>query len=279
MRRTTRVTAALIALTIASRPANASVFGEENAALSALVAQGIQEITQLSTIITNIKAAIQTANEMLAIAREAQRVYQMIANYSWEDLQRDAKAGLYEVFPDLREIELQSKLLIENGRAMEQGYGPFFSRYTVNDRRMERVTKAMWRHAISGTIWPIEFREAMKNHSEPSPVERLLEERFVRTEDQVRRAVQNTGMEILSRKVKAYVKDAESKNEAPLKTAATNVEVNYQSMRDGKQLLNLREQDVAIQEAGRLQDARFYNGFRNGLRGSSRLLFDPGPVR
>lgn len=276
MSKTIRIAAEVALLTVLAGPAHASIFGEENAALATLVAQGVEELTQISTIIANLKAALQTANETLALAREGRRLYEMIANYSWEDLQRDATTGLYQVFPDLREVERQSRLLVANGQAIEQGYGPFFSRYTVNDRKMTRVTRALWSHHISTAIWPIEFREAMKAKPEPSPVEQLLEERFIRTEDQLRRAVQNTGMKVLSEKVRAYVRDAESKNEAPLKTAATNVEVNFQAMRDIRQLTNLKEQDVAIQESGRIRDARFFNGFRNGLQESSRLLVEPG---
>jgi hypothetical protein len=252
------------------------VFGEENAALAALVAQGIEELTQISTIIQNLRGALQTANEMLAIAREARRVYEMIADYDLEDLVRDAKTGLYQVFPDLQEIEAQSRILIGEGKALEQGYGPFFSRYTVNDARMRKVTEAMFKHAYASAIWSIDFRGALDIEGDPSPVERLIEERYLRTEDGIRRAVQNTGMEVLAKKVGAYVKDAESKDEATLKMDATNVEVNFQAMRDTRHLVNLREQDVAIQEAGRIEELRYQSDVRKGLKHASDLLVSPG---
>ena len=156
-----------------------SVFGEENGALAALVAQGIEELTQISTIIQNLRGALQTANEMLAIAREARRVYEMVANYKLADLERDAKAGLYQVFPDLREIELQSRILVDEGKAIEKGYGPFFSRYTVNDARMRRVTDAMIKHAYASAIWSFDFSDGDDVSVEPSPVERLIEERYL----------------------------------------------------------------------------------------------------
>ena len=79
MKRRGRAVAALTAIALAPRTAHGSVFGEENAALAALVAQGIEELTQISTIIQNLRGAVQTANEMLAIAREARRVYEMVA--------------------------------------------------------------------------------------------------------------------------------------------------------------------------------------------------------
>ena len=279
MTRTRRTMAAILAISLVPRSASASVFGEENAALAALVAQGIEELTQISTIIQNLRGALQTANEMLAIAREARRVYEMVANYKLSDLERDAKAGLYQVFPDLREIELQSRILVDEGKALEQGYGPFFARYTVNDARMRRVTEAMVKHAYASAIWSFDFSDAEKTTSEPSPVERLIEERYLRTQDGIRRAVQNTGMEVLAKKVKAYVKDAESKNEALLRMEATNAEVNFQAMRDTRHLLNLREQDVAIQEAGRIEELRYQDALKQGVQGASDLLVSPGGGR
>ena len=279
MTRTRRTMAAILAMALVPRSATASVFGEENAALAALVAQGIEELTQISTIIQNLRGALQTANEMLAIAREARRVYEMVANYKLSDLERDAKAGLYQVFPDLREIELQSRILVDEGKALEQGYGPFFARYTVNDARMRRVTEAMVKHAYASAIWSFDFSDAEKSAAEPSPVERLIEERYLRTQDGIRRAVQNTGMEVLAKKVKAYVKDAESKNEALLRMEATNAQVSFQAMRDTRHLLNLREQDVAIQEAGRIEELRYQDALKQGVQGASDLLVSPGGGR
>src|SRR5687768_3374663 len=142
MRRAGRVVSGLLAISLVPQTARGSVFGEENVALATLVVQGIEELAQITTIIENLRGALQTANEMLAIAREARRVYEMVATYKLADLERDAKAGLYQVFPDLREIEQQSRILINEGKALEQGYGPFFSRYTVNDARMRKVTEA-----------------------------------------------------------------------------------------------------------------------------------------
>jgi hypothetical protein len=279
MTRTRGTMAAILAISLVPGSASASVFGEENAALAALVAQGIEELTQISTIIQNLRGALQTANEMLAIAREARRVYEMVANYKLSDLERDAKAGLYQVFPDLREIELQSRILVDEGKALEQGYGPFFARYTVNDARMRRVTEAMVKHAYASAIWSFDFSDAEKSTAEPSPVERLIEERYLRTQDGIRRAVQNTGMEVLAKKVKAYVKDAESKNEALLRMEATNAEVSFQAMRDTRHLLNLREQDVAIQEAGRIEELRYQDALKQGVQGASELLVSPGGGR
>jgi hypothetical protein len=276
MKRRGRVVAAILIASLIPRRAKGSVFGEENAALAALVAQGIEELTQLTTIIQNVRGALQTANEMLAIAREARRVYEMVADYKLADLERDAKAGLYQVFPDLREIELQSRILVDEGKALEQGYGPFFSRYTVNDARMRRVTDAMIKHAYASAIWSFDFSGADDVTAEPSPVERLIEERYLRTQDGIRRAVQNTGMEVLAKKVEAYVKDAESKDEVLLKMEATNAEVNFQAMRDTRHLVNLREQDVAIQEAGRLEELHYQGAIKDGLSASSDLLVSPG---
>ena len=72
------------------------------------------------------------------------------------------------------------------------------------------------------------------------------------------------------------MKDAESKNEVLLKMGATNAEVNFEAMRDTRQLVNLREQDVAIQEAGRLEELRYQDAVRDGVKASSELLVSPG---
>lgn len=258
-----------------------AVFGEEdwlsgqNALLSEMLVREIEQSAHLSTLIANARQAVASANEMLALARTVRRVYEIVRNYSVEDLVRDAKRGLYQALPEARNLETEISELVDNGQALERGDGAFFSRITEADAAVSRRARKVFEYGYQATIWPIAFPEAMKFHAEPSPVEALVQERYRFTEDEARRAVQTAATSVLADKVRAFVEDAESKDQADLKISATAAEVNLQTMRNTTELLNLAEQDAAMAEAARKSEVQFRKELKAGLREAGKLLLLP----
>jgi hypothetical protein len=106
----------------------------------------------------------------------------------------------------------------------------------------------------------------MKFQKEPSKVELLIQERYKRTGDEQRRAVQNTAMGVLAKKVEAFVADAEAKENADLRALATDAQVNFQAMQNLTELKNIEEQDAAREEAARIDDGSFRRGLSSALR-------------
>lgn len=270
----------LLALT-PSTPAFA-IFGEEdwlsgqNALLSEMLAAQLEELTEITTLIANVRTVVQSTNEALALAREVKRVYDMIRNYSLEDLEKDAKIGLHRAIPELQATEREIGILIENGQAIEQGSGAFFSKVTVHDTAVSKAARRTFEHGYQSAIWPQVFPNAMDYLPDPSPVELMVQERYRRTADQRRQAVQRTAMSVLAEKVKAFVEDAEQKENVELRSLSTNTQINLQSMENLTELRNMKEQEVAIEEAARLEERAVKKGLGDALDQNADLLLRPG---
>lgn len=74
----------------------ASMFGEENATLSAILTEEIFMAANVSETVTQLKAIVDAGNQTIDLARQSYRQFQAIRNYTLDDLLRDAKAGFCE---------------------------------------------------------------------------------------------------------------------------------------------------------------------------------------
>jgi hypothetical protein len=268
-------------LALDAEPAYA-IFGEEdwlsgqNELLAELVGDQLRQISELMELVNTTRTMLGTVNDALALARTVKRVYDIVRNYSLERLMQDAKRGLYKAMPELRQTEAEVGELVQNGRALEQGAGAFFSKVTIHDAAISRAARATFEHGYQATIWPAVFPDAMSFLPDPSPVELLIQQRYLRTADAKRRAVQRTALGVLAKKVEAFVEDAEDKDNVELRSAATNAQLNFQSMAHLTELRNLKEQDAAEKEAARLDDQTVRGGLGQALGAHANILMGSG---
>ena len=93
MNKLKKISAFLMILAIFNSSLHASIFGEENATLTAILTEEIIQVTQIAETITQLKAILDAGNQTINLAREGYRQFQKIRNYSVEELLADAKAG------------------------------------------------------------------------------------------------------------------------------------------------------------------------------------------
>ena len=88
-----KIAAFLMVLVMLNFSLHASIFGEENATLSAILTEEVIQVFYLAETITQLKAILDAGNQTIDLARESYRQFQKIKNYTWQDLLSDAKAG------------------------------------------------------------------------------------------------------------------------------------------------------------------------------------------
>jgi hypothetical protein len=245
-------------------------FSGQNAILAEILAAHIEELTKLTTLIANVQVIVRSTNEALSVARSMKRAYDMVRNYRLEDLGRDAKAGLFRAMPELRDLERETAALIGNADAA--GEGAFFSHTTHHDRLTDDAVKRVFEHGYQASIWPMLFPEAMSFHRQPTPVEVMVQSRYRRTQEGTKRAVQRTALSVLAKKVEAFVEDAEAKDHVGVKSLAANAQINLQNLQNSTELLNLRNQDVAVEEAAREDEEAFRHTLSRGLKKEAQHL-------
>ncbi|HPM48047.1 MAG TPA: hypothetical protein PL056_13350, partial [bacterium] len=93
MKQFRKIAAFLMVLVMLNFSLHASIFGEENATLSAILTEEVIQVFYLAETITQLKAILDAGNQTIDLARESYRQFQKIKNYTWQDLLSDAKAG------------------------------------------------------------------------------------------------------------------------------------------------------------------------------------------
>jgi hypothetical protein len=272
------LTAVLSMVVVGQSESAYAIFGEEewlggqNELLVELIVDQLKQIGQLVELVNNARMILGSVNDALALARTVKRVYDIVRNYNLDKLVADAKRGLYKAMPELRQTEADVRELIDNGQALSKGEGAFFSKVTIHDAQMSAAARKSFEHGYQATIWPAVFPDAMDFLPDPSPVELLIQQRYLRTNDERRRAVQRTALGVLEQKVQAFVDDAEEKDNAELRSLATDTQVNFQSMANLTELKNLKEQESAEKEAARIDDQTVRTSVGKALGDNAGIL-------
>ena len=77
-----KFSAFLMILAIFNSSLHASIFGEENATLTAILTEEIIQVTQIAETISQLKAIVDAGNQTINLARERYRQFQ---NYFFSD--------------------------------------------------------------------------------------------------------------------------------------------------------------------------------------------------
>jgi hypothetical protein len=276
MRRRATVVAFVTIMTVA-RPSQASMFGEENAHLATLVGLQIKELGDVAAMLANLQYILQGVNELAAGMRQGYRVYQIIRNYSLEDLKRDAKRGLMEAFPELRGIDREVGLLIKNHQAIEDG--KFFVHIDRHDSRMHNALSASYRYAFRSSLWPIVYPEAKDLGDKPSEVDLLVQRRLQRAGLRARTAVQNTALGILAKKAATLVQDAEDKGRSDQASAALAAQAAVQNTANTTKISDLAELEAAREESSDMQVQAFEAMADEAMKANTAVLFEVGSIK
>lgn len=139
---------------------SASMFGEENATLGAILTEEIFMAVNVSETVTQLKAILDAGNQTLDLARQAYREYQAIKNYTWEELLSDAKKDFCEGLSMTTETDCQSWALSinemsDNIRTISGGHGEQFVAYRSRwDSETYNFLKQMYQGSARAFVYP-----------------------------------------------------------------------------------------------------------------------------
>ena len=246
----------------------------QNELMAQLLATELDELTNVTSILSNMRSVVQAGNEALAVARQSYRAYQAVRNYSLEDLSRDAKAGLYQAFPDLAKMEHDIYLMGEQGKEIDGGH--FFSYWNSYDHKMAKVVERVLTHTYKATIWPMVFPEAMTYRQNPSPVDIKIWGLYRKSGMQMEVAVQNTALATLAQKVANLVADAEESGNLELMAQATAAQSAHQQLVNSTEFLNLYKAELAAREQARDTSGRRSRALAEGMQVNMERILRPG---
>lgn len=267
-----------IAVFFPAGPAHA-LFGEEdwlsgqNQLLASLLAENLQQTTQLATAVANLRAMLRATNESAAVARTAWRQVQVLRRYSIADLRDDALAGLYDAWPELSDIAQETEALVANGRAVRAG--AFWTHLDHHDPAVSRRARTAFEYGYQSTIWPIAFPDAMQYGPGPSPVDVKVQALYRRAGHAHRVATQQMAWSVFARQVEGYLADAEATQRLDTRIQATEAVMAFQTMRNTTEALTLAQTEAADDEARRQRDQRDRAGFVEALRSAREALWAP----
>ena len=138
----------------------ASMFGEENATLSAILTEEIFMAANVSETVTQLKAILDAGNQAINLARESYRQFEAIRNYTVEDLLNDAKAGFCEGLETTTETNCTSwaisiNEMSDNIKMISGGQGEQFVAYRSRwDSETYNFLKQMYHGSAKAFVYP-----------------------------------------------------------------------------------------------------------------------------
>lgn len=138
----------------------ASMFGEENATLGAILTEEIFMAANVSETVTQLKAIVDAGNQAINLARESYKQFQAIKNYTLEDLLSDAKKGFCEGLAATTDTDCESWALSinemsDNLKMIAGGHGEQFVAYRSRwDAETYSFLKQMYHGSAKAFVYP-----------------------------------------------------------------------------------------------------------------------------
>ncbi len=265
----------LLLLVFAPASAHSSVWGEENVTLIKLLLQSMEQTQKLRDVLTTTRELSRATNEGLALAREVYREGKTLSTYTLEDFLEEAKEGLYEAFPELRDIEGDIRLINDQIEKREV----FFSYYNRYDPKVRERLERVMSWAYKSTIWPVVFPQSLHLKPNMTPVEKEILERYQRTGQLAQWAVRTTSMAAMARSIKELYDEAAKKKDSALELAATQAELQHIQASALAEFTELYKQDIAMEEKAREMQKNARRSLRDAMDRQMQDLMKPDAMR
>lgn len=155
-----RVVALFLVLIMLTSSVHASIFGEENAALSGILTEEIIQTFHMAETISKLAAIVQSINKTVNIARESYRQFQYIKNYTVDDLLKDAKSGFCKGLQSstktsCRDWEEDLKEMYGNAEMLSTGkFNQFFMYRSKWDNQTRKFLKELYQGSARAYVYP-----------------------------------------------------------------------------------------------------------------------------
>lgn len=166
---------------------NASIFGEENVALTAILAEEIKQTTDIGLMVANLKKGIQVGQKTFSMIRETKRLYESAKNYTVEELIKNSLLGFCQGLGegDCADIEQGIIELYDNAEYISKGDSKGFWAY---QGRFDGKANDFYRKMIKGTnqayMFPVIAPKMSKFYGygkEPSEADKVIAESLVKS--------------------------------------------------------------------------------------------------
>ena len=225
--------------------------GAISAHIEATVAGFGEQLTELGTLITNIKLVVSGVNEVAAMTRKAFEAYEFLRKLDRAYLLEHAKQGMYAAMPELRDIEREVRLTIRQKKALEEG--DFLAHRNYHDARTGALLSAAASAAYSASVYPILFPESKKYREIVTESEKLLAYRWRRLGLARDQAVKTAAKTTMAGHVKNATENAEKKGRIDLDLEALQTKGAFGTMTNTQELADIEKSKVSEQEAARLR--------------------------
>lgn len=280
-----RKTAAFVLILALVHPAPAfAVFGVADTAdglLAELVAlEAKQTFESMPQIVAHLITMMEFMNETAGAAKYAQEAYQWARDVTWKDILLDAKAGLYNAFPEMEKIEFEGKDLHDNIKGL--GDGKFFSVHTRGDSRTRQTAKKLVEHGFRSAVWPHMFPEAFnyKALETPNPIDVEIEKRFIESGMALERQLRKTAYGAMVGEMEQLVKHAERTNRTDLLAEARGAQANIQSANALGEQLDMMKLEEARKQVAETMSGSAAKAMKKSLRENVEILNrGPGAIQ
>lgn len=245
--------------------------------IEATAAGFAEQLASLAELIATTTNVIKGVNRVAALSRQAVEAVEFLRKLDRDTVLEHAKRGLYDAMPELRELDEEIRLTIEEKRALEEER--FFSHRSYHDTEMAALLGAAANAGYAASVYPILFPESQKYREMVSEAEKLLAYRFRRLGLGRDRAVKTAATKAHAEAVKHASEEAEQKGRIDLELEALQAKSGMQTMINTQAVADAEMARIAEQEAAALRRKAKEKETRDGLQATAETLNQIGVVR
>ena len=236
-----------------------------------------EQLASLAELISTTVNVVKGVNRVAAFCRQAVEAVEFLRKLDRETVLEHAKRGLYKSMPELRELEREVRLTMEEKRALEEDR--FLNNRTYHDTEMAALLGAAANAGYAASVYPILFPESQKYREMVSEAEKLLAYRFRRVGLGRDRAVKTAATKVHAEKVKHASDEAEQKGRVDLELEALQAQSGMQTMVNTQAMADAKMAEIAEQEAAALRRKAAEKATRDALKATAATLGEIGVVR
>ena len=230
---------------------NASIFGEENVTLGAILTQSIEQVSHLSTAVYNIKKATKATSEVLSLSKQSYKQMQAAKGYfrSYRNVLNDLASGACQADPDLCDIIDDVKDIYIQAKALGKGDIDEFLEYKSKrdsdaDKTAKSLMKAGYRTSYMSLLFPNEVGKA--DHKLAAANYIISQKKIMWETEQTMRNMK--GRAALLGRLDGWLKETEDNKNLLLSAHGQSLVLQYATMQASQEMVEAKLREEAQKE-------------------------------
>lgn len=273
LRSGTTLTISFVFLIVQQQSAKASIFGEENAALSAIQMNTLFTSIYSADMVQNMTAFIKTANESLSIARNTYDTAKMISELDLDTLRRKSLNILIDEFPEIR--GLSNEINIFKGEVDSISDKTFFHNFGPHDAKIRELLKRQFKHQMNSSIVAMMYPGIDVEKLVMTENDNLVLKAFKESGMSAKRAWQQTAMSVVAQSVTQLYQDAQKKDSIETQLAAQQAVAATETMRSTQNVSDHMDNELAQKQAEKEEERATRRLIIDELKAKDKNIFKP----